>query len=144
MHDRQQCGLAPRLLEVRVDIDLPEPVLRLSAARLHVEDGGLEVDYAELHLARTVVTLDDTPVGDHLLPQGGRPFRRLGIGLRPLEDLPDVGVPVGFDARVEDRGVKDETFNDGAPLVEPTQRDPHFHALRGQDLFITVEEPHAV
>jgi hypothetical protein len=25
------------------------------------------------------------------------------MGPRPLEDLPDVRVPVGFDARVEDR-----------------------------------------
>ena len=144
MHDRQRRGLAFWLLEVGVDADLPKPVLRLSAARLHVEDRGLDVDDAEPHSARAVITLDRTPVDEHLLPQGGRPLRRPGMGPRPLEDLPDVRLPVGFDARVEDWIVEDETFDDGASLVERAQRDRHFHALRGQDLFVPVEEPHAM
>ena len=45
------------------------------------------------------------------------------MGSRPLEDLLDVGVPVGLEARVEDRVVEDETLDDRAPLVEPAQRD---------------------
>jgi hypothetical protein len=43
------------------------------------------------------------------------------------------GLRVASDPRFADRVVEDETFDDRAPLVEPAQRDPHFHALRACD-----------
>ena len=84
------------------------------------------------------------PCGRTPPPTGWQAASSPGMGPRPLEDLPDVRVPVGFDSRVEDRIVEDEAFDDGSPLVERAQRDRHFHALRRQDLFVPVEEPHAM
>jgi hypothetical protein len=141
--DRQRRGLAARLLEVRIDADLTKPVLPLSAARLHLEDGGLEVEDAEPHPARGIVPLDCARMDEDFFPKGRRPRRHRAVG-PPLEDPPDVRAPFGIETRVHHWIVEDETFEDGAPPVEPAQRDPRFHALRGQDLFLPVEDPHTV